>query len=86
MYNFGSHGGQVWLYLPVDMNARVEAVTLAGNIVVDFPGAPSEPTRGHGIPGLTEMELSFEVGTGSAQIEVETFGGTVHILRRGAGR
>jgi hypothetical protein len=28
-------------------------------------------------------ELTFELGTGSARIEVETFGGTVHILRRG---
>ncbi len=85
MYNFGTHGGQIWLYLPAGMNARVEAVTLAGDIEVDYPGAPSEPTKGEGLPGLSEKELSFEVGTGSARIEVETFGGTVHILRQGGG-
>jgi DUF4097 and DUF4098 domain-containing protein YvlB len=83
LYNFGSHGGHIWLHLPVGMNARVEAVTLAGEMEIDYPGAPAEPTRGEGIPGLREKELSFEVGTGSARIEVETFGGTVHILRQG---
>ena len=86
VYTFGSHGGQVWVYLPEGINARVDAITLAGDIEVDYPGAPSEPTRGRGIPGLSEKELTFEIGTGSARIEVETFGGRVHILRRGSGR
>ena len=85
MYTFGSHGGSVWLYLPENMNARVEAITLAGDMEVDYPGAPTEPTSGHGIPGLSEKELSFEVGNGSARVEIETFGGTVHILRQGGG-
>ncbi len=84
-YSFGSHGGQIWLYFPASINARVDVVTLAGNIEVEYPGAPSEPTRGHGIPGLNEKELNFELGTGSARVEVETFGGTVHILRQGSG-
>jgi len=83
MYNFGSHGGDIWLYLPAGINAEVEVVTLAGDIEIEFPGAPTEPTRGEGIPGLNMKELTFELGTGSARIEVETFGGTVHILRRG---
>jgi len=86
IYTFGTHGGQIWLYLPADMNARVEAVTLAGGMEVDFPGAPEEPTRNRGIPGLSEKEISFQVGTGSARIEVETFGGTIQILRAGGGR
>lgn len=85
VYTFGTHGGQIWLYLPTDMNARVEAITLAGNIEVDFPGAPAEATRGRGIPGLREKEIRFEVGRGDARIEVESFGGTIHILRAGSG-
>lgn len=85
IYTFGSHGGQIWIYLPDRMNARLEAITLAGDIEVDYPGAPAEPTRGQGIPGLREKELEFEVGTGSARIEVETFGGSIHILRAGGG-
>jgi len=82
IYTFGSHGGSIWLYLPPDMNARVEAVTLSGDVEVEFPGAPTEPTSGEGLPGLNEKELSFEVGSGSARVEVETFAGTIHILTR----
>jgi len=84
-YTFGTHGGQIWLYLPERMNARLEAVTLAGDIEVDYPGAPSEPTRTEGVPGLREKEVRFETGSGSARIEVESFGGTIHILRSGGG-
>jgi len=86
VYTFGTHGGQIWLYLPDGLDARVEAVTLAGSIEVDYPGAPSEPTRERGIPGLNEKELTFEMGGGSARIEVESFAGTIHILRAGQGR
>ncbi len=82
-YNFGSHVGEIWLRLPTSMNADVEIVTLAGDIEVDLPGAPSEPTRAEGYPGLNKKELAFQMGNGSARIEVETFGGTVHIQRRG---
>jgi DUF4097 and DUF4098 domain-containing protein YvlB len=82
-YNFGSHGGEIWLYLPANINAQVDVLTLAGDIEVNYPGAPTEPTKGEGIPGLNQKELTFELGTGSARIEVETFGGTVHILRQG---
>lgn len=83
MYNFGSHGGSIWLYLPEGINAEVDAVTLAGEIEVDYPGAPGRPSSRGGIPGLKQKEMSFDLGTGSAQIEVETFAGTIHILRRG---
>jgi DUF4097 and DUF4098 domain-containing protein YvlB len=82
-YNFGSHGGEIWVYLPPNINAQVEVVTLAGDIAVDYPGAPTEPTQGGGLPGLNEKELSFELGTGSARIDIETFGGKVNILRQG---
>jgi DUF4097 and DUF4098 domain-containing protein YvlB len=85
VYTFGTHSGQIWLYLPEEMSARVEAVTLAGSIEIDYPGAPAEPTRSHGMPGLREKELTFETGAGSARIEVESFAGTIHILRAGGG-
>jgi hypothetical protein len=85
VYNFGTHGGAIWLYLPADMNASVEAITLAGSIEVDFPGAPSEPSRSRGIPGLRESEVSFQAGSGGGRVEVESFGGTIHILRAGSG-
>ncbi len=82
-YNFGSHVGEIWLEFPTSINAEVEIVTLAGEIDVDFPGAPSEPTSAEGYPGLNKKELAFQIGNGSARIEVETFGGKVHIRRQG---
>ncbi len=85
LYTLGSHGGQIWLYLPEDTNARVEAITLAGKMEIDFPGAPSKPTRGRGGFGLRAKEVSFDIGSGGGRIEVETFGGTIHILRSGGG-
>jgi DUF4097 and DUF4098 domain-containing protein YvlB len=82
-YTFGSHGGEIELVLPRGMDARVEALTLAGSIDVDYPGAPTEATRAEGIPGLKEMELSFAIGQGSARVEVETFGGRIRIRTQG---
>jgi DUF4097 and DUF4098 domain-containing protein YvlB len=81
-YTFGTHAGEVWLRLPGDMNARVSAVTLAGDIRVDFPGAPDTTVRAQGLPGLREKRLTFETGNASARVSVETFAGTLHILRR----
>lgn len=83
IYNFGSHGGRILLLLPANINAQFDVISLAGDIELDYPGAPAEPVRGSGIPGLSGKEMSFELGTGSARIEVETFGGTVRILRAG---
>lgn len=82
-YVFGSHGGPIWLYLPSGTNAQLDVLTLAGSLEVDFPGVSAEPTRESGFPGMRGKEWSVQLGTGSAQIDVETFGGSVHILRSG---
>ncbi len=81
-YTFGTHAGNVRLHLPEDMNARVSAVTLTGNIQVDFPGAPDTTTPGRALPGLPEKRLTFETGDASARVSVETFAGNLYILRR----
>lgn len=83
VYTFGSHGGSIYLYLPDNLNAQIEALTLAGDIEIDYPGAPTEPETGNRIPGLSEKEITFEIGSGSARIEIESFGGRIHILRAG---
>lgn len=82
-YTFGTHGGEIILVLPPGMDARVDAMTLAGRIDVDYPGAPDEAVPVEGIPGMREMELSFTSGQGSARIEVETFGGRISIRSQG---
>lgn len=82
-YTFGTHGGEIVLVLPRGMDARVDATTLAGQIDVDYPGAPDEAVRVEEIPGMREMELNFTSGDGSARIEVETFGGRISIRTQG---
>jgi DUF4097 and DUF4098 domain-containing protein YvlB len=81
-YSFGSHAGVVELVLPTGINAEIEALTLVGGIDVDFPGAPEVVEEESGWPGLDEKELIFTVGSGSAQIDVETFSGTIIIRSR----
>jgi hypothetical protein len=82
-YNFGSHGGDIWLRLPPGIDAEFEILALSGSVEVEYPGAPAEAEAGKGIPGLMGKSLRFELGTGSARIEIETFGGKVHILGSG---
>lgn len=81
-YSFGSHAGVVELVLPTGINAQIEALSLVGDIDVDFPGAPEVVEEESGWPGLDEKELTFTVGNGSAQIEIETFSGAIKIRSR----
>jgi hypothetical protein len=84
-YAFGTHGGSITLVLPPNINARMDVVTLAGDLRVTYPGVPSEPSRRRDVPGLREKRLAFELGNGSARVEVESFGGTIEIRQRGPG-
>ena len=81
-YSFGTHAGVVELVLPTGINAQIEALSLVGDIEVDFPGAPEVVEEDTGWPGLDEKELNFTVGNGSAQIEIETFSGAIRIRSR----
>jgi DUF4097 and DUF4098 domain-containing protein YvlB len=76
-YFFGSHGGRITLEFPSNVNATVMAVSLTGSIRANYPGAPTEFSR-------RERE-SFTLGTGSAQVEAETFSGAIIIERQGSG-
>jgi DUF4097 and DUF4098 domain-containing protein YvlB len=81
-YSFGTHAGVVELVLPTGINAEIEALSLVGEIDVDFPGAPDVMEEEGGWPGLDEKELIFTVGNGSARIDIETFSGTIIIRSR----
>lgn len=76
-YFFGSHGGRILLQLPGGVNATVTVVSLTGAIRADYPGAPTQFRR-------RERER-FTLGDGSAQIEAETFSGSIVIQRQGSG-
>jgi DUF4097 and DUF4098 domain-containing protein YvlB len=75
-YSFVSHSGSVTLALPETPNATVRVGVLSGTIRSSFPGTVG-PTRDSG------RTQSFTVGTGSAFVEIESFSGSVRLVRRG---
>ena len=81
-YSFGTHAGVVELVLPTGINAEIEALSLVGDIDVDYPGAPEVVEEEGGWPGLDEKEFIFTVGNGSARIDIETFSGSIVIRSR----
>ena len=73
-YFFGTHGGTVEIGVPTGSNATFSLATLHGSFSSDLPGAPERIQRG--------QRSTFAVGNGSAQVEVETFGGRIAINGR----
>ena len=76
-YYFGSHGGSINLVLPPGVGAEINAASVMGRIRVNYPGAP-QPER--------KDRLRFTVGDGSAEVDLETYGGTISIREPGGDR
>lgn len=74
-YFFGTHGGGVTLVVPENASAMFEVSTIAGAVHQNLRG---EMVRSHG-----GERSRIEVGGGDAVVEVETFGGTIELLRKG---
>jgi hypothetical protein len=74
-YFFGAHAGQIVLALPDGVNARISAVSLTGDFVGRYPGTPETIDARRREP--------FTLGSGSAEIEIETFSGSIVIRRQG---
>jgi DUF4097 and DUF4098 domain-containing protein YvlB len=72
-----SHSGDVELILPADLSSEVEAKTFSGEILSDFGGEVRRTSRY--TPG---RELRLTAGRGGGLISVQTFSGTVKLLRR----
>lgn len=73
-YYFGTHGGTIVLEIPPGVDAEFSAASVMGNIRARYSGAP-EPER--------KDRLRFTVGDGSADVEMETYGGTITIREPG---
>ncbi len=74
-YLFTTHNGDVSIAVPEKVNATVSVRTFNGDFESSF-NVPVNETR----PG---RRLSFTLGTGSAQIELESFGGMIRLRRPG---
>ena len=75
-YFFISHGGTVTVSIPESSNVSVSVSSIHGNISSDFPGIP-DLERG--------ARNTFTIGSGGANVEVETFGGRI-LFRASEGR
>jgi len=72
-YGLTTHDGDVTLIVGRDINANISVSTFAGEFESDFPVT---------IQGTTKRErFSFTLGTGSAQVTLEAFDGTIRLQR-----
>ena len=76
-YSFSTHNGSVVLGMQEGTNASVSVSTFQGELLADFPVT---------IRGSRERGFSFTIGNGSARVEVESFQGTIRLVRPSAVR
>lgn len=77
-YTFGTHNGDILLGLPDSVNATFTIRTYQGSIGTDFTldgYNPAEARRGR--------RVTATLGNGSAEVNLETFGGSIR-LRKGS--
>jgi hypothetical protein len=73
-YEFESHSGSVRLAVPENTGALLRVETFNGHVESDFP-VTLQPNRG----GQNRFE--FQIGNGRARISVESFSGSINIIR-----
>lgn len=75
-YAFSTHNGDVVVSVPAGANATVSVSTFNGDFESAFPVTLTE-TRAGG------KRFSFVLGSGSARLELDSFGGTIQLVRPG---
>jgi hypothetical protein len=76
-FSFTSHSGSVTLLLPADVSAEISAETFSGDIMCEFGGNATRTSKY--APG---KELELTLGDGGAQIEANSFSGTVELRKK----
>lgn len=72
-YHFSTHNGDVDFALPAAANATINVSTFNGDFESAFPVRLREARRGR--------HFSFTVGSGRAQVDLESFQGTIRVQR-----
>ena len=75
-YSLSSHNGDITLTVPPGANATVAVATFSGDFESEFP-----VTLGQGQKG---KRFNFTIGKGGAEIELESFQGTIQLVRPGS--
>ena len=73
-YRFGTHDGDLRVSVPEKANVSVSVSTFNGEFNACFPVQ---------LTGKTRHRFSFTIGSGSARLELESFGGNIKICRPG---
>jgi hypothetical protein len=76
-FDFESHSGDVVLRLPADVDADFDVNTFSGDVVNEL-GPPARRTSKYA-PGKS---VEFTTGDGGAQVSVDSFSGTVRLLKK----
>jgi DUF4097 and DUF4098 domain-containing protein YvlB len=74
-YSLTTHNGDIGLAVPQGTNASVSVSTFNGDFKSDFEVSVTQTQKGR--------RLSFNLGSGSAQVTLESFQGTIHLARPG---
>jgi DUF4097 and DUF4098 domain-containing protein YvlB len=77
-YALSTHNGDITLAVAEGASAAVSVSTFNGEFESDFPVTLTETRKG--------KRFNFTIGTGSAQVNLESFQGTVRLVRPGAAR
>lgn len=76
-FSVSSHSGTIEVTLPADTSATFEVSTFSGNIDNDWGQSAHRTSR-----YVPSKSLDFTVGSGSAEVTVETFSGNVRLRKR----
>jgi DUF4097 and DUF4098 domain-containing protein YvlB len=74
-YSLSSHNGDVTLTVAEGTSATVSVSTFSGEFESEFPVTLRETRKG--------KRFSFTIGSGSAQVTLESFQGTISLVRPG---
>ncbi len=77
-YTLSSHNGDLTVALDQSANAAVSVSTFNGEFESSFPVTIRDTRRG--------KRFSFSLGTGSAQVDLQSFEGTIHLVHPGEHR
>ncbi|MEX2609322.1 MAG: DUF4097 family beta strand repeat-containing protein [Gemmatimonadota bacterium] len=77
-YRFSTHNGGVTLHVPAGVSATFSVATENGTFDSDFPVQMQGRRRGD--------RATFTLGSGSARVEMESFGGRIELRRIGGGQ
>ena len=77
-YALSTHNGNITITVPEGSNTAVSVATFNGDFASEFPVTLTETRKG--------KRFSFTLGTGSAQMTLESFQGSIELVRPGSSR